>query len=213
MTAGIRRFRVADVQIAVADLAAVASWPRQRADTQAAAGLRGLRRQQYFAGRALLRSVLRESIDPEVAHGVVAVRTSGQPYLPARPETAVSVSHSGALVAVAVTSGRRDVETLVGIDIQVPQPVSAAMVGRCCSVPDAAELAVAGVARRAEEFAWIWTVQEACVKAHGAGLSARPWTVPVAVGQSNGRWKGFEWISLRAQSTTPLSLSYRRRLR
>jgi 4'-phosphopantetheinyl transferase len=58
------------------------------------------------------------------------------------------------------------------------------------------------------EFAWIWTAQEACVKATGQGLAGRPWTVPVEVGQRAGTWHGVRWLSLRDRFGTPVSCAY-----
>ncbi|NBH07026.1 4'-phosphopantetheinyl transferase superfamily protein, partial [Amycolatopsis sp. SID8362] len=63
-------------------------------------------------------------------------------------------------------------------------------------------------ARRAREFAWVWTVQEACVKAAGTGLGGRPWSIDVRPGALSGRWGGFTWLSLRTRSPVPLSCAF-----
>lgn len=62
--------------------------------------------------------------------------------------------------------------------------------------------------RAAEEVAWVWTVQEACVKAGGAGLSGRPWAIDVRPGSRHGHWGVYRWISLRDRSRTPFSCAF-----
>jgi 4'-phosphopantetheinyl transferase len=85
------------------------------------------------------------------------------------------------------------------VDVQVPFPVRDAMIRRCCGEP-----ARLGPLRDLE-FAWIWSVQEACVKATGAGISGRPWTVPVQVGQTVGRWESLRWRAFRDGWPVPVS--------
>jgi 4'-phosphopantetheinyl transferase len=83
----------------------------------------------------------------------------------------------------------------VGIDVQRPEPVTAGRLRRCGS--DSARRALAALpdAEREHEYARIWAVQEACVKAAGTGLAGRPWTIPVDVGREDGEWQGLAWHS------------------
>jgi 4'-phosphopantetheinyl transferase len=54
----------------------------------------------------------------------------------------------------------------------------------------------------------VWSVQEACVKATGSGLSGRPWSIDVPPGRGRGRWRAYRWVSFRGQSAVPLSCAF-----
>jgi 4'-phosphopantetheinyl transferase len=145
--------------------------------------------------RALLRDLLGFPAD-------VATRPGGQPCLPDHPGLGVSMSHDGDWLAVAVGLGVR-----VGIDVQCPQRLTAGRLRWAGS----ARIALAALpdAERDREYARIWTVQEACVKAAGSGLAGQPWTIPVAVGQTQGEWQGYQWFSLAGTDTAvPVSLAH-----
>lgn len=142
------------------------------------------------AARSLVR-LLADLGDVRIAH-----RASGQPYLPDHPGVAISLSHDGGFVAAACAGAP------VGVDVQVPVPVTARLLRRC-GVP---ELALLPADRRDLEFAWVWTAQEACVKATGEGLAGAPWSIPVRCGQTSGRWRGVRWRRLR--SVVPACVAY-----
>ncbi|MFH8713675.1 4'-phosphopantetheinyl transferase family protein [Streptomyces zaomyceticus] len=162
----------------------LAALPVATADRAPAAALPPWRAVEYTASRTLLRALLRE-IGEDLRGGPVAARPGGRPHLPDRPDLGVSLSHSGGWVAVAVSRDRD-----VGVDVQTPAPVGDRLLRLCCSPADAEALTALPEDGRRREFARIFTVQEACVKAVGAGLSGRPWNVPVALGQRTGEWKG-----------------------
>lgn len=162
----------------------LAALPVATADRAPAAALPPWRAVEYTASRTLLRALLRE-IGEDLRGGPVAARPGGRPHLPDRPDLGVSLSHSGGWVAVAVGRDRD-----VGVDVQTPAPVGDRLLRLCCSPADAEALTALPEDGRRREFARIFTVQEACVKAVGAGLSGRPWNVPVALGQRTGEWKG-----------------------
>lgn len=158
---------------------------------------------QRLAARALLRQLLAEVVGPAAARSPIAARERGQPYLTARPEVGVSLSRSGAWVAAAVRRSGR-----VGVDVQVPVALDDRMVRRCCTPPARAAVRRLPADRAAAELAWIWSVQEACVKATGDGIAGRPWTVPVGVGQRTGRWNTVRWQMLRdAAWPVPVSVA------
>ncbi|NXY94245.1 4'-phosphopantetheinyl transferase superfamily protein [Streptomyces sp. BR123] len=171
-------------------------------DLAAAAGMAGWRAEEFLAGRALLRRLL-----AEVAPGSENLRVTpgphGKPGLPDRPDLAISIAHDEGHFAACAGVGRA-----VGIDVQQPgEHLAPGVVRRC--VPTEHEAVNALPAdERSREFAWIWTAQEACVKAEGSGLAGGPWTVPVGPGQTSGTWKGFTWRSLRDTSDTPLSCAW-----
>lgn len=160
---------------------------------------------EYAASRTLLRALLRE-IGEDLQGGLVAARPSGRPYLPDRPDLGVSLSHSSGWVAAAVGRNRD-----VGVDVQTPSYVSDRMLRFCCSPGDAEVLTVMPEDRRRREFAWIFTVKEACVKAVGAGLSGRPWSVPVALGQQTGDWERVRWYAPRSRQPMPVSCAWTER--
>ncbi|TCO60703.1 4'-phosphopantetheinyl transferase family protein [Actinocrispum wychmicini] len=127
---------------------------------------------------------------------------NGRPFLPGRLDLSISLSHSGEWVAAAVGVG-----VDVGVDVQVPERATDGLIRRCCTSETG--VALAGMADRDVEFAWIWTAQEACVKATGQGLAGLPWRIPVDVGQRAGTWQGVRWVSLRGRSPVPASCAYR----
>jgi 4'-phosphopantetheinyl transferase len=162
------------------------------ADRAAARNLAAHRAREYLAARVLLRWLLRAIGGAAAAGADLAFRPRGQPYLVQWPDLGVSISHSDGWVAAAVLPGGR-----IGVDVQTPVDADARMLARCCTASAWRALAALPGADRAGEFAWIWSVQEACVKATGDGIAGRPWTVPVEVGQRTGRWGALDWSELR----------------
>jgi 4'-phosphopantetheinyl transferase len=179
------------------------SFPVRVPDRRAAERFPPWRAAEFLGARTLLRGVLAE-LDAKLAGATIAARPGGRPYLPDHPGVGVSLSHSGKWVAAAAGHG-----VDVGVDVEVPAgPVSPGLLRRCCREQDAAVLSGMPEQARAEEFTWIWTAQEACVKATGAGLAGRPWTVPVAVGQTGGTWGRVTWTALRGQTAVPVSCAW-----
>ncbi|MYX14708.1 4'-phosphopantetheinyl transferase superfamily protein [Streptomyces sp. SID8374] len=175
-------------------------------DRAAASRLPPWRAEEYAAARTLLRALLRE-VGADLEGGPVAAHPSGRPYLPARPDLGVSLSHSSGWVAAAVGRDRD-----VGVDVQTPVRASDRLLRLCCSRADAEALAAMPENRRRSEFAWIFTVQEACVKTVGRGLSGRPWSVPVALGQQAGAWGRVSWRAPREGEPVPVGCAWNERL-
>ncbi|WP_405006898.1 4'-phosphopantetheinyl transferase superfamily protein [Kitasatospora purpeofusca] len=160
------------------------------------------RAEQFLTGRATLRRLLRE-VRPDLAGTPVRPDPRGRPRLLGHPDVGVSISHDGGLSAAAVAPGRR-----VGVDLQLPSGEPSAGMLRRCLREHAARLESLPAPERAREFAWVWTVQESCVKAAGTGLAGRPWAVAVTPGHRHGRWGRYRWISLRDSSPVPLSCAF-----
>ncbi|MEU1010746.1 4'-phosphopantetheinyl transferase superfamily protein [Streptomyces sp. NPDC005890] len=184
--------------------------PRQRwtglrpapADRTAADGLPPARAAERLAGRAALRELLRLT-RPELADAPVVTDPRGKPWLAGHPEAGISVSHDGGTVAAALA-----LRGPVGVDVQhAPLAAAPGMVRRCLG-RHAPSLDRLRPAQRARELAWVWSAQEACVKAAGSGLSGRPWTIDVPAGRTRGRWREYRWVSFRGQSDTPLSCAF-----
>ncbi|WP_030469214.1 4'-phosphopantetheinyl transferase family protein [Lentzea aerocolonigenes] len=180
------------------------SSPVATADRQAAEGMPSWRAREFLAARTLLRGLLGDGLVADWAGTTIAKEPGGRPFLPDHPWIGVSLSHSGDWVAAAVGEHLR-----VGVDVEVPQrPVSPALLRRCCREQDTAAFEAMADDVRTAEFTWMWTAQEACVKAAGQGLCGRPWTVPVAVGQTSGSWGPVRWTALRGQAPVPVSCAW-----
>ncbi|MYT75250.1 MULTISPECIES: 4-phosphopantetheinyl transferase [unclassified Streptomyces] len=191
-----------DVWVATGQLG---PWLRAAADPDdraVAAALPRRRTAEFLAGRALLRHLLRLTV-PERASTPIRADAKGRPVLDGDPDTGISVSHDGPAIAVAVARGRR-----VGVDVQLPvTDVPDSLLRRCLGrhTEDVMPLCER---RRGVELAWVWTAQEACVKAAGTGLAGSPWSINIPPGSRAGRWDGYRWISLRDRSPTPLSCAF-----
>lgn len=210
-TPATRTVAVADgVFVAVAPIAMLRDLPCPEPDLASIGDLPAWRAAERRAARVLLRRLLASVVPaditgPDAATAPLGVRDRGQPYLVGRPDLAVSLSHSAPLVAVAVRTGGGQ----VGVDVQVPEPVGENLVRRCCPADADRLLRLPGPARDLA-VAWTWSVQEACVKATGAGLAARPWTIPVEPGGVTGHWRGLNWSALRESFAIPLSCAWTR---
>lgn len=164
-------------------------------DVEEAARLPEFRAREYVAARGLLRGLL-----AELGEIRISAHDNGRPYLPDHPDLTISLAHDGGYVAAACSRGKG---LGVGVDVQLPAPVSPGLLRRC----GVAELAELPDRERDLEFAWVWTVQEACVKATGQGLSGRPWSIPVRPGQVRGQWRGVRWRRL-PHSAVPVSVAF-----
>lgn len=169
------------------------------ADLNLTFGLPQWRRSEMLAARGLLRALL-VKVAPACADADLIFAANGKPVLEGWPKIGVSWSHDKDAVAVAVSIGRH-----VGVDIQLPatQP-DERMVHRCLR-NRAADLLSLPAADQALEFAWVWSVQEACVKCNGTGISGRPWAIDVPLRPLAGRWRDISWIALRHQTELPIS--------
>lgn len=172
------------------------------ADLASARVMAPRRRAEFLAGRAALRQLLR-TVRPGLADAAVRADPRGRPGLAGHPEVGISVSHDGDTFAVAVAPGRR-----VGVDVQLPPVEPSDNLLRRCLRERADQLAALPPAGRGGELAWVWTVQEACVKATGEGLAGRPWSIDVPLGRRRGRWGPYAWVSLRDHSPIPLSCAF-----
>lgn len=171
-------------------------------DQATAAVLPRWRVEEFLASRALLRHLLRATF-PEPADVAVQADEQGRPVLAGHPDTGISISHDGDAIAVAVAPHRR-----VGVDVQLPPDSAPDALLRRCLGEHTQHVSTLPEPQRAVELAWVWTAQEACVKAAGTGLSGRPWAIDVPPGRRCGQWEDFEWISLRGRSQTPLSCAF-----
>ncbi|WP_369218213.1 4'-phosphopantetheinyl transferase family protein, partial [Streptomyces flavofungini] len=171
-------------------------------DRRRAAGLPGWRARRFLYGRGLLRELL-HAVAPRLAGGDIVPDRRGQPHLAACRRAGISVSHSDGVVACAFATGRR-----VGVDVQHPGASAGATLTQRLLRAHAPDVLALPPTRAAREVAWVWTAQEACVKAAGSGLAGRPWEIEVTPGSREGRWRAYRWLSLRDVSRTPLSCAF-----
>lgn len=189
--------------VAAASIAALGDVPLPEVDLPAATRLPAAHRGAYRASRVLLRRLVCEVIGSVAAASPLAAGDRGQPYLVARPDVGISISHTVGWVAAAVHP-----TAAVGVDVQAPTAVEDGLLRRCCTPSARAALAQLPAPRRAVEFARIWSVQEACVKATGTGIAGLPWTIPVEVGQRHGTWGLVGWMSLPGRWPVPASFAH-----
>ncbi|MFD8545390.1 4'-phosphopantetheinyl transferase family protein [Streptomyces sp. NPDC059649] len=191
---------------ATADRTAPSTHPDDR---RRAAALPAWRAREFLAGRGLVRHLL-ATVRPgpagaEPARAEIVPDRRGKPWLRGHPGIGISVSHSRGVLAAGVARGRA-----LGVDVQHPEPAVSASFARRLLGAHAGRVTALPPAAAAEEVAWVWTAQEACVKAAGLGLAGRPWTIDVPPGARSGRWRDHHWLSLRDHSTTPLSCAFAR---
>ncbi|WP_207957352.1 4'-phosphopantetheinyl transferase superfamily protein [Streptomyces sp. YIM 98790] len=200
-TAALRAEIAPGVWVATAGTEDSRSWARP-ADLAAASGMPPWRAREFLAGRGLLRALLNDVHRP-AAGAAVAARRGGKPYLRGWPRLGISISHDGGRVAACAA-----VDRAVGVDLQHPRESAVGPLLRRVPSARTAGLAALPGEDAARELAWIWTAQEACVKATGAGFSGRPWAIDIPPWRCSGDWRGYRWISLRGLSQTPLSCAF-----
>jgi 4'-phosphopantetheinyl transferase len=168
--------------------------PAPTADLATAAGLPDWQVRGHLAARAVLRGLAASLIGPAAATAPILADPRGQPFLSVRPDVGVSLSHTDGWVAAGV-----HLCGAIGVDVQAPVPVSGRLIKRCCTPSTQRLMSRWPAVLRNAEFAWIWSVQEACVKAVGLGVAGMPWAIPVEVGQDRGQWRGLPWSAWRGR--------------
>lgn len=160
-----------------------------------------VRAAEFLRGRALLRRLAGTALGVPPEHVPLTRSAGGAPRLAGTP-AGVSLSHDGRHTAAAYWP-----EGPVGVDVQeAPPRLDAALIRRCCGAwATYVDRLPAG--RRAAVFARVWSVQEACVKATGRGLSAAPWRIPVDPAASRGRWQDIRWYALDAVPSAALAVA------
>lgn len=118
------------------------------------------RREEYLAGRALLRHALAERTGRDAASLRIELSASGKPECVGGP--AISVSHSGDALVCALA------DVAVGVDVETKPPRDlGAVAERFFTAAEARWLA----ADPAPRFCMLWVLKEAYLKALGVGLA------------------------------------------
>lgn len=134
----------------------------------------------HGAGRALLRFLAGSQAGVPPDSLVLAAAEGGKPYLVGHPDLQVNLSHSGTLVAVALTRSGP-----VGVDVERISPERATLeIARRFFAPAEEEALIAlPPERRIDAFFEIWTRKEAFIKATGEGVARGLDTFAVSVGE------------------------------
>lgn len=127
-------------------------------------------RNAYIAAHAALRGILAQYIPSSPSEMRFKVGRHGKPLIEQCEENLnchFNLSRTTDLVVVAVS------RTEVGVDVEYVReiPELEAIAQTCFSQPEQAALRSAPDAKRLQSFFANWTRKEACVKAHGRGLS------------------------------------------
>ncbi|MER8002637.1 4'-phosphopantetheinyl transferase superfamily protein [Streptomyces sp. NPDC095613] len=143
-------------------LTALSAEETARVRAQRSAAARG----RFLASRRLLRHTVGTLLAVPWT-GVRLARTPlGRPVLPDRPDIGISLSHTGGLLAVAVSALGP-----VGVDTErAGRPTGPELAGRVCAPGELLHLAGLPARDHADAVLRLWTLKEAYVKALGTGL-------------------------------------------
>lgn len=172
------------------------------ADLDAVSGMPTARARESLAARTLLRALLDRWL-PGAADLPLVPDPRGRPALAGRADVGISLSHDGGTAAAALSLAGP-----VGVDVQQPPDEVPDRLARRCLRGRTDEWAALPAPVRGLEFAWVWSVQEACVKAAGTGLSGSPWSIDVPLRPVAGRWRDFTWVALRDHAAIPVSCAF-----
>ncbi|OGR36335.1 MAG: hypothetical protein A2091_07305 [Desulfuromonadales bacterium GWD2_61_12] len=137
-------------------------------ERERAARLRiAVKRQQFVAGRVLLRQLLGRYLGADPQTLTFAYGPHGKPRL-AAGSLAFNLAHAGAWALVAVTLKRE-----VGVDLEQADPHLdyERLAAQFFTVEEQRQLATFPVARRRRGFYRLWTRKEARLKGEGRGFS------------------------------------------
>ncbi|WP_222263469.1 Pls/PosA family non-ribosomal peptide synthetase [Modestobacter marinus] len=134
------------------------------------------RREQWIAGRALLRLML-SSEDPSrapVEWPLMRTETD-RPVVPGGPD--VSLAHADGVIVAALAHGRA-----IGVDVEcLEHDRDDVVLASALTAEERARLAGAPPGERAGLFLRMWTLKEAALKCSGAGLDGGPERVGTAL--------------------------------
>lgn len=133
-------------------------------------------RKRYRAAHRALRAVLATAASSMAGSLIIEADELGKPRVCNAGTLEFSLSHSANECLIGVAAG-----VPVGVDIEVPHAVAntGALVGIHFTATEQAEWARTPAHAREHTFLTCWVRKEACLKALGIGLSARPSDIEV----------------------------------
>ena len=172
------------------------------AELMAASRMTARRRAEFAYGRTLLRRVAAQVLGQPADTPIEASADANGALVLAGVAAGASISHSRGVAAAAFCVGGR-----VGVDVERVAEPAAATLRRWARLPAYSDLSQLRGRERAERFTRTWTVQEACAKAVGSGLAARPWHIPVDTAQGRGSWGQVRWMLLDGPPTVAFAVA------
>lgn len=122
------------------------------------------KRQQFIAGRGLLRKLLGTYLGLPPAQVQLSTQGHGKPALADAPALSFNLSHTDGLLLIALARGMD-----IGVDVERVRPVESApsLASRYFSARECAAMEAGP-----QGFLRLWTCRESVVKAFGSGISA-----------------------------------------
>ena len=123
---------------------------------------------RYIISHGILRQLLAKQINKSAAEIHIAKTEFGKPFLPDYPELSFNMSHSGDILAVAISS-----KCQIGIDVERYKNRHnwEGLVKKCFAREEADYWYSLDKAERSRAFYQFWVKKEALVKAVGKGIT------------------------------------------
>lgn len=129
--------------------------------------IRPLAQERMVLSRAALRTILAGYLQIDPRRVALTGSASAKPRLEPDPGLCFSLSHSGEVAVVAVTT-----RAAVGVDIEaLGRHVGLGVLRRALTAPELARVLSRPESERDESFLRLWTAREAYLKAIGIGLA------------------------------------------
>lgn len=124
------------------------------------------KKNEYLFGKLLTRRLLSRytGLAPEALSFAEGPR--GKPDLIGAGDLRFNLSHTGGLLALAITRAGE-----VGVDVEEVEPRDPGVAERFFAPEEAAQVRAAAAHEKDVLFARFWTLKEAYIKAHGEGLA------------------------------------------
>jgi 4'-phosphopantetheinyl transferase len=125
-------------------------------------------KERFTAARGMLRRILAACLDVPPDQVSFTYSPNGKPTIANSQALQFNLSHSGDFAVCAVSVSRR-----IGVDIEQIRPLEdmESVFRIISSGAEQAEFDALPERQRVDAFYRCWTMKEACVKAHGTGLS------------------------------------------
>jgi len=125
-------------------------------------------RDRYIINHGILRQLLAERVNESAANLQIDTTEFGKPFLPDHPEVSFNMSHSGDILAIAISS-----QCQLGIDVECYKARNTweGLVKKCFAPEEADYWYCLDNAQRSHAFYQFWVKKEAFVKAVGKGIT------------------------------------------